>query len=99
MTTPNRILLLLIFAASSTAILNAQSPQEVVVRAATEPAPATKTAPPIAPMPDATAAALQLLQEMKAANEETLKKQQGTLDQLDELQKAAQQMKIFANRG
>jgi hypothetical protein len=44
-------------------------------------------------------AAMTALQQVKAANEETLKKQQATLQQLDELQKAAEQLKIFAKRG
>ena len=36
---------------------------------------------------------------MKAANAETLKKQETTLQQLDELQKAAEQIKVFTKRG
>jgi hypothetical protein len=39
------------------------------------------------------------LRELKAANEQILKKQQATLEALDELQKAAEQMKIFSKRG
>jgi hypothetical protein len=41
---------------------------------------------------------VKLLQEMKAANAETLKKQQAVLEQLDDVQKAAEQIKIFAHR-
>lgn len=40
-----------------------------------------------------------MLQQMKAANEEILKKQQDTLQRLDELQKAAEQLKVFSKRG
>ena len=40
-----------------------------------------------------------MLKEMKAANVETLQKQAATLEQLDELEKAADQLKIFAKRG
>jgi hypothetical protein len=36
---------------------------------------------------------------MKATNEETLKKQQAALQQLDDLQKAAEQLKTFGKRG
>lgn len=36
---------------------------------------------------------------MKAANEEMLRKQEATLQQLDEIQKAAEQLKIFSKRG
>ncbi len=44
-------------------------------------------------------AAVKALQQAKAANDETLKKQEATLQQLDELQKAVEQLKIFAKRG
>jgi hypothetical protein len=43
--------------------------------------------------------AIKALQQAKAANEETLKKQEAALQQLDELQKAAEQLKVFAKRG
>ena len=39
------------------------------------------------------------LRELKEANEQILKKQQATLAALDELQKAADQIKIFSKRG
>ena len=39
-----------------------------------------------------------MLQEMKAANEETLRKQAATLEELDELAKAADQIRIFSKR-
>jgi len=38
------------------------------------------------------------LEEVKAANAETIKKQEAMLQQLDELQKAAAQLKIFSHR-
>ena len=44
-------------------------------------------------------ATLKSLRDTKAANEEILKKQQATLEALDELQKAADQIKIFSKRG
>jgi hypothetical protein len=44
-------------------------------------------------------AALKALQQTKTINDETLKKQEALLEQLDELQKAAEQLKIFAKRG
>ena len=43
-------------------------------------------------------AAVKLLQEMKAANDEILAKQAATLTQLDELQKAADQIRIYTKR-
>ncbi len=76
----------------------AQAPAPVVVQAApganvpvSQPAPAAPGG--------GSQAALQLLNAMKAANAETLKKQEATLQQLDELQKAAEQIKVFAKRG
>jgi hypothetical protein len=61
------------------------------------PAPVVPPANP-AVTSEATAANLKVLRELKAANEETLKKQKATLATLDELQKAADQIKIFAKR-
>jgi hypothetical protein len=78
-------------------ILPAQSP--VIVQAA-PPAAALKTQTQTqvaAPNADA-AQALKMLQQMKAANEETLRKQAATLEQLDELDKAANQIRIFSSR-
>ena len=76
--------------------LRAQTTAPVVMQAA--PAAPAPAAQPAAAAPVASAA-LPLLQAMKAANAETLKKQEATLIQLDELQKAADQLKIFSKRG
>jgi predicted transcriptional regulator len=48
---------------------------------------------------DSMQATMKSLRELKAANEEILKKQQATLEALDELQKAADQIKVFSKRG
>jgi hypothetical protein len=49
---------------------------------------------------DATAKALlQTLLQLKAANDEILKRQAATLSQLEELSKAAEQLKVYATRG
>jgi cell shape-determining protein MreC len=91
--------LLLILAELSIATINGQSSELIVVQAATPANPASTTiSRPISPV-DSTAVAIKLLQELKAANEETVKKQQAALEQLDELQKAAEQIKIFTKRG
>ena len=42
---------------------------------------------------------LQALQEMQALNEATIKKQEAALTLLDELQKAAEELKVFSKRG
>lgn len=95
-----QVFLISLCAAISIFAANAQSPNPIVVQAATPP-PATTTAPP-ATLPTHDAASMsesvKLLQEMKAANAETLKKQQAVLEQLDDVQKAAEQIKIFAHR-
>jgi len=78
--------------------LSAQSPVPVIVPAMT-PAVAPARAPSA---PDNTASvqgALKMLQEMKAANEETLRKQAAILQQLDELEKTADQIRIYSKRG
>ena len=43
-------------------------------------------------------AALKSMQDFKAANQELLKKQEEVLERLDEMQKAADQLRIFAKR-
>jgi hypothetical protein len=87
----------LVFAFSS---IPAQSPAPVIIQAVTSPggAPATKAA--TTTDEEATlAAVVKALQEIKTANDETLKKQEATLIQLDELEKAAEQIKVFTKRG
>jgi exo-beta-1,3-glucanase (GH17 family) len=82
----------------------AQSPMPIVVQAANAPtsAPAA-TGQAIAPQPASSAASaeaiLKTLLELKAANEEILRKQAATLSQLEEMEKAADQIKIYTKRG
>ena len=79
--------------------LPAQSPAPIVVQAAS-PAPVTSIpSAPVAQGPSSLQAMLKMLQEMKATNAETLKKQEAALQQLDEIQKAAEELKIFGKRG
>lgn len=77
------------------------SPAMVVVAAAT--ASQSSVAPPTntanAENSSSLQAAVKALQQAKAANAETLKRQEATLQQLDDLQKAAEQLKVFAKRG
>lgn len=77
-------------------ILPAQSP--VIVPAAT-PAVTSSQAPAAPDNSGSLQGALKMLQEMKAANEETLRKQAATLEQLDELEKAADQLRVYSKRG
>ena len=79
-------------------LLQAQSPMPVIVPAMT---PAIKSAP-AAPAPSEKSVSLQvalkMLQEIKATNEETLRKQTATLEQLDELEKAADAIRLLSKR-
>ena len=77
-------------------VARGQAPAPMVVQAAPSAAAPVVHAAPAAGAPSA---ALPLLQAMKAANDETLKKQEAALVQLDELQKAAEQLKIYSKRG
>lgn len=87
----------LVFAFSS---IPAQSPVPVIIQAVTSPGVAPVTTIAVATDAEASlAAVLKALQEMKTANDEALKKQEATLTQLDELEKAAEQIKVFSKRG
>jgi hypothetical protein len=77
--------------------MNGQSPIPVIVPAAS--GVTTPVSLPAVQDSGALKAALKTLQEMKAANEEMLRKQEATLQQLDDIQKAAEQLKIFSKRG
>lgn len=82
-------------------VLFAQSQTTVVVPAASA-ASGSGTAAQSAAVVSSSGSiqeALRMLQEMKAANEETLRKQTATLEQLDELERTADQIRIFSKRG
>jgi hypothetical protein len=69
-----------------------------------QPTPVTTQAAPPALLVDAKQQAemaenIKELQELKAQNDEILKQQQAALDALDELQKEADQMRIYSKRG
>ena len=93
-------------AALSLVAARAQTPVPIIVQAAGAPQatvlqPKTQVTKVSSAVQDSASlqAALKSLQEIKAANEETLKQQEAAIQQLDELQKAAEQMKIFSKRG
>lgn len=69
-----------------------------------EPAPVPTQAATSAVVPDAKQQAemagnIKQLQELKAQNDEILKQQQAALEALDDLQKEADQMRIYSKRG
>jgi hypothetical protein len=79
--------------------LRAQSPTPIVVQAATSTTVPSKTSIPVVQDSETNQVAFRMLQQMKAANEDVLKKQEATLQRLDEIQKAAEQLKVFSKRG
>jgi hypothetical protein len=90
------------FLAGPVSPLRSQSTQPIVVQAATgDTAATTKSAQStvIAENAAATQVAIQTLERIKAANDEVLKRQLATLQQLEEIQQAADELKIFAKRG
>jgi hypothetical protein len=98
-----RVLFLQLTLASMVCLLmtaKAQSPQPVLIQAQT-PAPSTAIAAPTsrtADLSESDAVTLRLLGEMKKANEATLQKQEAALKMLDEMQKAAEQIRIYTKR-
>ncbi len=100
-----KITLLSLFSFLALSLGLAQTPAPIVVSAmpagASTNAPANSAAS-AAQLAESTAnmtIALRSLEAVKAANEELLKKQAATLQQLAELQKAAEQLKIYSKRG
>ena len=95
-----QIFCMLIVATISIFGARAQSPGPIVIQAVS-PAAVAATHPTAATMQNSASfeTAINLLGQMKAKNEETLKKQGAALQQLDELQQAAEQVKIFGKRG
>jgi Spy/CpxP family protein refolding chaperone len=75
----------------------AQTLAPVVPSAA--PAAAATAASPGSAAEAGISTALKLLQQTKAANDELLREQAATIQQLEEIEKAAEQIKIFSKRG
>ena len=78
--------------------LPAQSPIPIIIPAVTPASMAKAPAAATTETDNSLLTAVKLLQEMKAANDEILAKQAATLTQLDELQKAADQIRIYTKR-
>ena|SRR6476659_7261888 len=91
---------LLILVALLSATAKAQSPTPIIVQAANAAVAATSTKPAATGTDvQSIPAAIKLLEQIKAGNDEVLAKQKGALERLDELQEAADQLQIFAKRG
>ena len=76
----------------------AQTPKPIVVPAMT---PATTAQRPVtaAVTTASNQATIKALQAIKAANDELLKQQTATLEKLDELEKAANEIRLYTKRG
>lgn len=102
MNRPFIFLALLTLSTLLTPVLRAQAPAPVVLQAVT-PVPAAVAPAPAAAAAPASATAgkntLRSLTEIQTTNAEILKKQEAALATLDELQKAAEEIKIFSKRG
>jgi hypothetical protein len=94
-----QLLLMAIFALLPVIVASSQSPAPVLIEAASTPPvnPTTSTAPSQNVV--SIEAAIKLLEQMKVKNEQILKRQEGALQQLDELEQASEQLKIFSKRG
>jgi hypothetical protein len=103
MKNPIRVFFLVVVAISTFLATKsqAQSPAPIIVQAATTTAAAKSSAQQATSDADlqSLAAAIKTLEEIRAANEDVLAKQKATLEKLDELHEAAEQLQIFAKRG
>ena len=91
------VILSFIAAALIVSTSDAQTPMPIVVPAMT---PTTAQSPAAAAVATAaTQTTLKALQAIKAANEELLKQQAATLEKLDEIEKAANEIRIYTKRG
>jgi hypothetical protein len=111
MISPARSIFLFCMIVAVALVARAQSPQIVVqaANAAAAPSPqiVVQAANAATPAPaqvvvtqdnNSLSASIKLLEQLKTANEETLKRQEAALQQLDEISKATDQIKIFAHR-
>ena len=92
-----KVILLVATLAIGLSVVGAQSPSPAVVPAASSLVNGAPSVP--ASAPTSSGSALKLIRELKAANDEILKRQTATLQQLDEMEKAAEQIKIYSKRG
>jgi hypothetical protein len=93
---------LLIFTSPLISTIHGQAPTPIIVQPANTASATSTSAKPAAAVaadPQLIPAAIKLLEQIKAANEEVLAKQKAALDKLDELQDTADQLQIFAKRG
>jgi hypothetical protein len=91
-----RTIILSLLAVVAIGSAQSQTPMPLIVPAMT---PATVVKTPAADSSGSAQAGLKALQALKAANAEILKQQEATLLKLDELEKAANEIRIYSKRG
>ena len=79
--------------------VSAQSPTPIVIQATSATAATSTTSVPATTDVHSIPDAINLLEQIEAANDEVLAKQKAALERLDELQDAADQLRIFVKRG
>jgi len=79
--------------------ISAQSPTPIVVQAASAASATSTTSAPVTADVHSISDAIKRLEQIKAANDGVVAKQKAALERLDELQDAADQLRIFAKRG
>ena len=92
-------ILFLLLSAPACVAVSAQSPSPIIVQAASSLAAKSTTSAPVAADGQSIPDAIKQLEQIKTANDEVLTKQKAALQRLDELQDAADQLRIFAKRG
>jgi hypothetical protein len=91
-----RAIILSLLAVVALGSAQSQTPMPVIVPAMT---PATVVKTPGGDNSAGSQAGLKALQALKAVNAEILKQQEATLLKLDELEKAANEIRIYSKRG
>lgn len=94
---PTITLLFALALALDSSTLQAQSPTPMILQAASPAA-----VPVVSAVPEDSVqmqARIKTLEEIRTNNQEILKKQKATLEQLEEIQKAAEQLKTYSKRG
>ena len=79
--------------------VNAQSPTPIIVVPAMTPATTNQNPATAAVTTAAAQTTLKVLQALKAANDEILNQQKATLEKLDEIEKTANEIRIYTKRG
>ena len=92
-------ILSILIAVACVSITTAQTPAPIVVQAVSPVGNAPKTAVTAGVTTTSAQTALKALEAIKAANDEILKQQTATLQKLEEMEKAANEIRIYSKRG